>query len=131
MDSIEFLLIIGVFAAILGWYLHNERTEGGGHAGLFALRGATDENKTDQEKADAKIARNLQNRPAPLRTNFKPARPTSPHRPKTTPGAASPASAHKRSETSPARVSGAGYRKRTGQRYRVKKDNRPQKQSRV
>ena len=131
MDSIEFLLIIGVFAAILGWYLHNERTGGDGHEGLFALRGAADENKTAQEKAEAKIARNLQNRPTPPKTNFKPAQSKVVRRPKTAQGAKGPTSAHKRSETGAARVSGSGYRQRTGQRYRVKKDNRPQKQSRI
>ena len=39
MDSLEFILIIAVFAAILGWYLlHAMRGDQDGGLGLFALR---------------------------------------------------------------------------------------------
>ena len=39
MDSLEFILIIAVFAAILGWYLlHAMRGDQNGGLGLFALR---------------------------------------------------------------------------------------------
>lgn len=38
MDSIEFIAIIVVLAAILAWYIHNVRAGADGHAGWFALR---------------------------------------------------------------------------------------------
>ena len=38
MDSIEFLLIIIVFAGVLSWYLHNHQSGSNGGVGLLALQ---------------------------------------------------------------------------------------------
>ena len=38
MDSLEFILIIAVFAGVLFWYLHNAGERADGDIGLLALR---------------------------------------------------------------------------------------------
>lgn len=51
MDSLEFILIVAVFAVVIHWYLKNAETGGGGHAGLLALADDPEEAKAGAERA--------------------------------------------------------------------------------
>ena len=57
LDSLEFILIIAVFAAILGWYLfHAMRGETDGRLGLFALKPDPEAEKPSGEDASPETA---------------------------------------------------------------------------
>ena len=51
MDSLEFLLIVAVFAAILWWYLANVRAGSDGLVGLLALKDDPQPAKTAKKKS--------------------------------------------------------------------------------
>jgi cbb3-type cytochrome oxidase subunit 3 len=59
MDSLEFLLIVAVFAGVLWWYLANERAGAGGLAGLLALK-----DDPEPAKAEKKKSYRIKDRPA-------------------------------------------------------------------
>jgi hypothetical protein len=51
LESLEFIVIIAIFAVILLWYLHNARTQSDGLRGLLAMRDDPETTKPASSKS--------------------------------------------------------------------------------
>jgi hypothetical protein len=55
MESLEFLLVLAVFAAVLSWYLRNEAADSDGHVGLLSLADDPDTAKPGAQRRSYRI----------------------------------------------------------------------------